>query len=125
MLFLSDYGIESFLKKLLGRNDVEDALARLGVLTKEEDLMVAARTLNVVHRVDDNVTVIKGTVHDIDGNVKDAIELTRHVDRGVTAIKGDIGDVGSNVKANTELLYHVDAGIRGVSDGVNEMKCGM
>jgi hypothetical protein len=124
MLFLSNCGIERFLKKVLGRNDVEDALARLDVLTKEEDLMVAARTLNVVHRLDDNVTVIKG-------NVKDAIELTRHVDRGVTEIKDDIGDVGSNVKANTELIHHVDnkanvidAGIRGVSSDVKEMKSG-
>jgi hypothetical protein len=131
MLFLSDYGIETFLKKLLGRKDVEDALARLDVLTQEEDLMVAARTLNVVHRVDDNVTVIKGTVHNIDGNVKDAIELTRHVDRGVTEIKDDIGDVGNNVKANTVLIHRVDdkakgidAGIRGVSNDVKEMKRG-
>ncbi|KAI0290866.1 hypothetical protein BC826DRAFT_956018 [Russula brevipes] len=101
--------ITRFLKKLLGRKDVEDALARLDVLTKEEDLMVAARTLNVVHN--------------IDGNVKDAIELTRHVDRGVAAIKDDIGNVSSNVKANTELIHHVDAGLRGVSDDVKGMKC--
>ncbi|KAI0290864.1 hypothetical protein BC826DRAFT_516689 [Russula brevipes] len=38
--------------------------------------MTAARTLSVVHHVDDNVT-----------------ELTRHVDRGLTAIKDDIGNV--------------------------------
>ena len=103
MLFLSNCGIERFLKKLLGRNDVEDALARLDVLTKEEDLMVAARTLNVVHRVDDNVTVIKGAIHNIDGNVKANTELIHHVDD----------------KANV-----IDAGIRGVSNDVKEMKSG-
>jgi hypothetical protein len=62
ILFFTDYGIETFLKKLVGRADIEDAVQRLDTLTKEEGLMTAARNLAVTHHVDDNVTTIKDVV---------------------------------------------------------------
>ena len=40
--------LEKFLKKLLGRNDVEDALKRLDKLTQEEAKMATAKVLNNV-----------------------------------------------------------------------------
>ena len=40
--------LEKFLKKLLGRNDVEDALKRLDTLTQEEAKMATAEVLNNV-----------------------------------------------------------------------------
>ena len=46
------------MNKLLGRNDVEDALKRLDTLTQEEARMAIAETLNVTHRVEDKVTVL-------------------------------------------------------------------
>ena len=46
------------MNKLLGRNDIEDALKRLETLTMEEARMAIAETLNVTHRVDDKVTVL-------------------------------------------------------------------
>ena len=49
---------EKFVKKLLGRNDVEDALKRLDILTMEEVRMAIAETLNVTHSVDDSVAVL-------------------------------------------------------------------
>ena len=63
--FLADYLSEKFLKRLMGRTDVEDALLRLDSLTKEESLMVAARNLEVAHRVDGNVEAIKVLAEDI------------------------------------------------------------
>jgi hypothetical protein len=50
--------IEKLVNKLLGRNDIEDALKRLETLTMEEARMAIAETLNVTHRVDDKVTVL-------------------------------------------------------------------
>jgi len=35
----------------MGKTDVEDALLRLDLLTKEESLMVAARNLEVTHAI--------------------------------------------------------------------------
>jgi hypothetical protein len=53
------------VNKLLGRNNIEDALKRLETLTMEEARMAIAEILNVtnrvdntVNRVDDKVTVL-------------------------------------------------------------------
>jgi hypothetical protein len=46
------------VKKLLGRNDIEDALKRLDTLTMEEARMAIAETLNVTHKMDDKVAVL-------------------------------------------------------------------
>ena len=50
--------LEKFLKKLVGQNDIEDALKKLDTLTMEESRMAIAEILNVTHRVDDNVAVL-------------------------------------------------------------------
>jgi hypothetical protein len=41
--FLADYGSEKFMKRLMGRKDVEDAFLRLDSHTKEECLMAVRR----------------------------------------------------------------------------------
>ena len=46
------------MKKLLGKNDVEDALKRLDTLTMEEARMAIVETLKVTNRVDNKVTVL-------------------------------------------------------------------
>jgi hypothetical protein len=46
------------VKKLLGRNDVEDALKRLDTLTMEEARMAIAENLKVTNRVDNKVTAL-------------------------------------------------------------------
>ena len=65
--FLADYDPETFLKTLVGRREVEDALLRLDSLTKEESLMAVARNLEATHFVGH---LIRG----VDGNVKAAKE---------------------------------------------------
>jgi hypothetical protein len=50
--------IEKFLKKLLGRNNVDDALKRLDQLTQEEAKMASAEVLKVIRGMDNNVKVI-------------------------------------------------------------------
>jgi hypothetical protein len=61
--FETDYEPETFLKRLIGRKNIEDALQRLDALTKEESLMALTRNVEVTHRID---TVIR----DVDDNVK-------------------------------------------------------
>ena len=46
---------ETFLKKLVGRTDIKDALQRLEVVTLEEARMAAAESLKAIHGVDANV----------------------------------------------------------------------
>jgi len=54
---LTHFSLEKFLKKLLGRNDVEDALKRLDKLTLEEAKMATAEVLKSTRNVDDNMKV--------------------------------------------------------------------
>jgi hypothetical protein len=63
---------------------VEDAFERLDMLTREENLMTAARTLEVTHRVDDNV--------------KANMELNHHIVNKVTAVEEAVYDVRDNVE---------------------------
>ena len=73
---MADRSSEKILKKLVGRTEVEDALSRLNMLTKEESLMVMVRNLEVAHHID-------GVVHDIDINVKGTWNGIEGVARGV------------------------------------------
>ena len=71
--YSADYGSEKFLKRLIGRTDVEAALLRLDLLTQEEIMVVVARNLAVTHHVDD----INVAVEDVDGLVKAIKESTQ------------------------------------------------
>ncbi|KAI9428498.1 hypothetical protein H4582DRAFT_688593 [Lactarius indigo] len=43
---------KKYLKKLVGRNDMEDALKRLDQLTQEEARMAAAQILKLTHSIE-------------------------------------------------------------------------
>ncbi len=60
---------EKFLKKLIGKTDIEDALKRLDKLTNEEVRMVTAQVLEATHTVDDKVGRVEDKVLDVDNKV--------------------------------------------------------
>ena len=72
---MSTYGfLEKYVKKLVGRTDIEDALSRLDRLTQDEARMSAAQGLKATHEVDDRL-------RDVDDEVDlviDGVQLTRH-----------------------------------------------
>ena len=74
--FLAECGSEKLLKKLFGGTDVDDALQRLDKLTKEESLVAAAENLEVVHRIEGKVLVIKSVTLSIEQAVKVLNEST-------------------------------------------------
>ncbi len=82
------------MKKLVGRNGVEDAVLRLDILTKEESLMVMARNLEVTQQID-------GVVHVVDDNVKATKMLTEDIDDNVKVIQG----VARTVDSGTQLFF--------------------
>lgn len=84
---MADYETEKLIKRLMGKTDLEQALERLDMLTKEEILMAAARNLEVTNRIDDKVATIKDVVHDVDGNVITTKELTQNIHDNVKVIK--------------------------------------
>jgi hypothetical protein len=82
---------EKYLKKLLGKAEIEDALKRLDKLTQEEVRMAAAQLLQITHGVDDKVTSIDNGVKGVDGKV------TR-LDDEVKGVGGKVNDIGDTVR---------------------------
>jgi hypothetical protein len=56
---------ETFLKKLAGRTDIEDALQRLEKLTQEEARMATVEGLKATHGIDNKVEVVNDRVKDV------------------------------------------------------------
>jgi hypothetical protein len=55
---LAHIPLGKYLKKLVGKNDIEDALKRLDRLTQEEARMATAEVLKITHGVDDKAKVL-------------------------------------------------------------------
>ena len=73
---VTDINSEKYLKKLIGRRDIEDALSRLDRLTQEEARMATAQVLKVTHCVEDGVKRVDDKVTDVSSKVNLAIEGT-------------------------------------------------
>ena len=69
MLPLTEPFSETYLKKLIGRTDIEDALKRLDRLTQEEARMAAAQVLKVANTVDDRVQGIANDMVSVDNRM--------------------------------------------------------
>ena len=57
------------MKKLLGKNNLEDALKKLDTLTIEEARMAIAETLKVTNRIDIKVDKVDDTANRVGGTV--------------------------------------------------------
>ena len=54
----TDRRSEKYLKRLIGKTDIEDALRRLDKLTQEEVRMATAQLLKITQGVDDTVNLV-------------------------------------------------------------------
>ncbi|KAH8977714.1 hypothetical protein EDB92DRAFT_1808292, partial [Lactarius akahatsu] len=61
---------KKYLKKLAGKNDVEDALQRLDQLTQEEARMAAVEALSIIRGIDDKVDGINEGVRTVNAKVE-------------------------------------------------------
>ena len=99
ILPVADRESEKYLKKLIGRRDLEDALNRLDRLTQEEAWMATAQVLKVALRVEDGVKIVGEQVKDVDVRVQG-------VDGKVDlAIEGTLSTVAT-YKFHRELIYN-------------------
>ncbi|KAH9062652.1 hypothetical protein EDB83DRAFT_847614 [Lactarius deliciosus] len=76
----------TYLMKLIGRKDVEDALQRLDALTQEEVRMAAAEALTFTRGIDDRVKDVDDKVKDVGEHVDGVDERVRGVDMKVEGI---------------------------------------
>ena len=60
---VADRNSEKYVKKLIGRKDIEDALSRLDRLTQEEARMATAQIMKVAHLVKDGVEAVRNKVN--------------------------------------------------------------
>jgi hypothetical protein len=81
ILHSSNYAVEKFLNRLMGRTEVKDALQRLDVLTGEELRMTVIRVFEVVNHVDRNVAA--EIVRDDSNKLNGVEEATHGVNRTI------------------------------------------
>jgi hypothetical protein len=77
---------EKYLKKLIGKTDIEDALKRLDKLTNEEVRMVTAQVLEATHTVEDKVLDVDNRVARVDDRVADVDNNVKAIDDKVAVV---------------------------------------
>ncbi len=93
-----DLHAEKYLKKLIGKKDVEDALQRLDQLTQEEARMAAAEVLTITRGIDDKVKGVDDKVKDVDEKVEGVDERVQAVDIKVEGIDDKMRSVDGKVQ---------------------------
>jgi archaellum component FlaC len=97
-----------YLKKLVGRTDLEDAVKKLDKLTNEEARMATAQILKATHTADDRVRGVKDKVLDVDDKV------ARVHDR--------VAGVGDRVASVDDRVEGVEGKVACVDDKVDQVK---
>ena len=104
--FLADRNAEKFIKRLIGKTEVENGLRQLDMLTKEENLMAAARTLGIASDIRHDANVIKDDTRDIKGNTRDIKDDTRDIREDTHNIKDDTRNISDNLEVNKRGAPH-------------------
>jgi hypothetical protein len=99
--------LTKYLKKLIGRTEIEDALKRLDKLTQEGARMATAQVLKVAHAVDDRV---RGVTDDVLG-----------VDNRVASVGARVAGVDDRVASVDERIRAVDDKVAAVFDGAHHI----
>ena len=108
---LTNLFTEKYAKKLMGKNDIEDALKKLDRLTQEEAVMAAAQFLKVANRIDNSVEGIADNVLVVDNRVA-------NVDDRVAGVDEHVASVNDRVAGVDERVANVDQRVAGVGDRV-------
>ena len=107
-----------YVKKLIGRTDIEDALGRLDRLTQDEVRMAAAQGLKATHDVDEKVQAIDDKAQSIDNKVQAVDDTVHAVDNKVQSVEGKVQVVDDKVQGVGDRMRGVDDKMDLVIDGV-------
>ena len=97
MRMLADGCSEKYLKKLLGRTEIEDALKKLDKLTQEEARMAAVENLKATYAVDKRVQGVADTVAGVSDRVASIDDRVVTVDDRVKVVDGRVIEVIAGV----------------------------
>ena len=115
---MTELGSEKYLKKLIGRTEIEDALKRLDNLTQEEARMATAQVLKVAHTVDERVRGVADEVLGVDNRVAGVDDKVAIVNDKVTRVEDSVAHVDNRVTHVDDSVAHVDNRVAGVDDRV-------
>jgi hypothetical protein len=107
---------EKYVKKLIGRTDIEDVLKRLDWLTQEEARMAAAEILKVANTVDGKVEGIANNMVSVDNRVAGVDDRVAGIDVTMKAVEAAVIDGALlifNQSLNDRLTNHVPRWKRG------------
>ena len=109
---------EKYIKKLSGKNDIEDALKRLDSLTQEEARMAAAQLLKVTNTINSDVREVADNVLIIDDRVAGVDDRLAGVDERVAGVDERVVSVVERVSSIDERVAGVDERVAGVDGRV-------
>ena len=112
---------EAYLKKLIGRKDVEETLQRLDQLTQEECRMAAAEALVITRSIDDKVMAVDDRVKDVGNEVKDVGDKVKDVDNNVKGVDNMVKGVGEKVEDLNEKMQGVNIKVEAIGDNVRSV----
>jgi methyl coenzyme M reductase subunit D len=84
---------EKYVKKLIGRTDMDDALKRLDKLTHEEARMAIAENLKATHTVGESVRGVADQVVAVDNRVAGMSDRVASVDDRVRVVDDRVAEV--------------------------------
>ena len=109
---MTELSPEKYLKKLVGKTEIEDSLKRLDKLTQEEARMATAQVLKVTHTVDDRVREITDQVIGVDNRVAGVDNRLATVDDRVVRVDDRLASVDDRVKVVDDKVAAVVDGAR-------------
>ena len=117
-MMLTERCSERYMKKLIGRTEIEDGLKRLDKLTQEEARMAAAQNLKVTHAVAATVVAIDNKVDDVDDRVVGVSDQVAGIDDRVANASEQLTSIDDRVAGVSDLVAGVDGQVANVSDQV-------
>ena len=105
------------MKKLLGKNNMDDALKRLDTLTLEESRMATAETLKVTHTVDNKVDKVDDKVDKVDDKVDKVDDKVDRVEDKVDKVDDSVNRVDDKVDKVDNMVNRVDDKVTVLIDG--------
>jgi predicted fused transcriptional regulator/phosphomethylpyrimidine kinase len=108
---------EKYIKKLMGKNDIEDALKKLDRLTQEEARMASAQLLEISNAIDSEVREIADNVLVVDDRVAGVDDRVAVVDERVACVGERVAGVEEHVAVVDERVAGVDDKVTAVMDG--------
>ncbi|KAF8487367.1 hypothetical protein DFH94DRAFT_841701 [Russula ochroleuca] len=100
--------LKKYMKRLIGKTDMEDALKRLDKLTQEEARMAVAQNLKATYAVDERVRGVANTVVAIDDRVAGLDDRVAGVDDRVASVGSGVASVDNKVARINEKVTSVD-----------------